>query len=204
MSKQRTLQPCGTRASYLRGCHCDLCLKANATRTRERRRTHGHPPVKPEQHGTVTGYDYGCHCVACAAAHAFAVRQRYRNVQDLTPDQRDHRRAIARKSATKMRSKPSRWTKVKANARRVARERRDLLQAIKLERGCKDCGYKGCAEALDFDHRDPATKQHNISRVKTCALKVLLAEVDKCDVVCANCHRVRTARRREQRMTRAG
>ena len=47
---------------------------------------------------------------------------------------------------------------------------------------------------MDFDHRDPAAKLFNItaSRAMLMVRDRLLAEVAKCDVVCANCHRVRT------------
>jgi hypothetical protein len=46
---------------------------------------------------------------------------------------------------------------------------------------------------MDFDHRDPALKLFNISEYGVkCALAVLIAEIAKCDVVCANCHRQRT------------
>lgn len=67
-----------------------------------------------------------------------------------------------------------------------------LMSQIKLERGCSDCGYKEHAVALDFDHRDPETKIANVSAMRQASKKTLLAEIEKCDVVCANCHRVRT------------
>jgi len=50
---------------------------------------------------------------------------------------------------------------------------------------------------MDFDHRDPSTKSFALSG--KCQLKseeTLLCEVAKCDIVCANCHRVRTQRQR--------
>jgi hypothetical protein len=58
---------------------------------------------------------------------------------------------------------------------------------------CADC--RGCfpPHVMDFDHRDPRTKSFALSG--KCQLKskeVLLREVAKCDVVCANCHRLRT------------
>jgi hypothetical protein len=50
---------------------------------------------------------------------------------------------------------------------------------------------------MDFDHRDPTTKSFALSG--KCQLKseeTLLREVAKCDVVCANCHRLRTQHQR--------
>ena len=73
------------------------------------------------------------------------------------------------------------------------RRLRDIAAAIKLERGCIDCGYNAHAEALDFDHVND-DKLCNVSQCHN--ERQLLAEIAKCEVVCANCHRVRTAARR--------
>ena len=80
-----------------------------------------------------------------------------------------------------------------------AKEKRDWLQAVKLDRGCEDSECSGHPEdpvALDFDHvhgEKVASLSSMAGENKPWAL--LMAEVEKCDVVCANCHRVRTARR---------
>lgn len=43
---------------------------------------------------------------------------------------------------------------------------------------------------LDFHHRDPTTKEGNISVMKRRgSRKALLEEIEKCDVLCSNCHR---------------
>lgn len=55
------LQPCGTYASYVRGCRCELCGEARRTYHQEyvaRRRAEGIPA---EHHGTAYGYQLGCH-----------------------------------------------------------------------------------------------------------------------------------------------
>ncbi len=49
---------------------------------------------------------------------------------------------------------------------------------------------------MDFDHRDSSTKSFMLSDVSRATVKSLLKEIEKCDVVCANCHRERTQRRR--------
>lgn len=70
-------------------------------------------------------------------------------------------------------------------------KRKAMLAEIKVKAGCADCGYDEFAEALDFDHvRDP--KLFTISKATFKKLEVLMAEVAKCDVVCARCHRIRT------------
>ena len=60
---------------------------------------------------------------------------------------------------------------------------------------CMDCNQSFHVVAMDFDHRDPEHKIDEISRLVE-MLKVsdedLMKEVLKCDVVCSNCHRLRT------------
>jgi hypothetical protein len=49
---------------------------------------------------------------------------------------------------------------------------------------------------MDFDHRDPATKVRSVTRMIFGSIDRMLAEAAKCDIVCANCHRLRTFQRR--------
>jgi hypothetical protein len=52
---------------------------------------------------------------------------------------------------------------------------------------------------MDFDHRDPAKKASRVtSLVGRAGIQRILAEVEKCDIVCANCHRLRTFERRSK------
>lgn len=53
---------------------------------------------------------------------------------------------------------------------------------------CQICGYNRCIQALDFHHIDPDTKSFSISG-GTKSLDKLKQEVDKCILVCSNCHR---------------
>ena len=78
-------------------------------------------------------------------------------------------------------------------------KKRAFVQAYKMERGCADCGYNAHPEALDFDHRPGETKMLNIGQ-KLCnvGLARIKEEIVKCDVVCSNCHRVRTWKRRQE------
>jgi hypothetical protein len=77
---------------------------------------------------------------------------------------------------------------------RASRERTIAeVRAIKLARGCADCGYRGHWIALDFDHRPGEQKLGGVSRItKDDCRQKALDEIAKCDVVCANCHRVRS------------
>ena len=57
---------------------------------------------------------------------------------------------------------------------------------------CVDCGGRFPAVAMDFDHLDSSDKRWSISGAKNRKWSDILAEIDKCELVCANCHRVRT------------
>ena len=62
---------------------------------------------------------------------------------------------------------------------------------------CSDCGERYPPCAMDFDHRDPSTKRAAVTRmIGRAGTQRLLDEIAKCDIVCANCHRLRTSRRR--------
>lgn len=76
--------------------------------------------------------------------------------------------------------------------KRIGR-RRYWLNYYKLKVGCVSCGYKEAACALDFDHKDVYNKSFPISGGGLArTLKSLFQEIRKCEIVCANCHRVRT------------
>lgn len=53
---------------------------------------------------------------------------------------------------------------------------------------CQICGYNKCISALEFHHLDPTQKDFTISG-GTKSFKTLKPEVDKCILVCSNCHR---------------
>jgi len=53
---------------------------------------------------------------------------------------------------------------------------------------CERCGYNKCIDALDFHHRISSEKDFTIGG-KSWAFERLKNEVDKCILVCSNCHR---------------
>ena len=55
---------------------------------------------------------------------------------------------------------------------------------------CEECGYHHCLEALEFHHKDPTKKDFSISsKGYTHSWKKVQEELDKCVMLCANCHR---------------
>jgi hypothetical protein len=71
-----------------------------------------------------------------------------------------------------------------------------LLDQLR-DRPCLDCGGRFPSCAMDFDHRDPSSKRQAVTRmIGRAGTARILVEADKCDIVCANCHRMRTFQRR--------
>lgn len=70
----------------------------------------------------------------------------------------------------------------------------DFVISLK-QKPCIDCGVKYPHYVMDFDHRDRNTKLASINKMinfHSYAKKKILKETEKCDLVCANCHRIRT------------
>lgn len=57
---------------------------------------------------------------------------------------------------------------------------------------CQDCKQTFPAVCMDFDHRPGEQKLFPLGLATTRDMEVIKAEIAKCDVVCANCHRIRT------------
>ena len=56
---------------------------------------------------------------------------------------------------------------------------------------CSICGYSKCNNALEFHHIDPKNKKEQVSKLigRRVKIKELREELDKCILVCSNCHR---------------
>lgn len=54
--------------------------------------------------------------------------------------------------------------------------------------GCIRCGESDLW-CLDFHHRDPTEKEGNLGQIRRFGIDRIKAEIAKCDVLCANCHR---------------
>lgn len=87
-------------------------------------------------------------------------------------------------------------TKNRRNKNRQRKRLRAILWDVK-QRPCQDCGGSFHPWVMELDHRDGSTKTAAVADLasKGCTDARLLEEIEKCDVVCANCHRMRTYRR---------
>ena len=75
----------------------------------------------------------------------------------------------------------------------LRKERQERFNTLKSA-PCKDCGRYFHPFAMDFDHINPDKKDSNVGRLVwgLTPWDKVLAEIEKCDLVCANCHRLRT------------
>ena len=55
---------------------------------------------------------------------------------------------------------------------------------------CVRCGFDDHPAALEFHHKDPATKEFTISPNMTRSIELLEREADKCILLCSNCHQI--------------
>lgn len=85
------------------------------------------------------------------------------------------------------------------NRPHAIKNKRKLLETIQVlkKRPCTDCGVEYPPYVMDFDHVR-GEKVSNVSQIiNVGSLAKALAEIEKCEVVCSNCHRIRTHNRLE-------
>lgn len=103
-------------------------------------------------------------------------------------------REAIRKSVSKWKRNNPEAAKAQSRRGSAARhtKRKALLAQIK-DVPCMDCGQRFPPYVMDFDHRNPELKVDAVAKMACYAsATALLEEIAKCDVVCANCHRIRT------------
>ena len=84
------------------------------------------------------------------------------------------------------------WTwKRQAIARQRRRQFLDWLKSLP----CNDCHRTYPPYVMDFDHRPGEEKLAPIARLLLTKMEILQSEIMKCDLLCSNCHRIRTAER---------
>lgn len=81
------------------------------------------------------------------------------------------------------------------NSKNTADRLRQFKQKLVDYKGgkCNICGYDKCVGALELHHRDPSKKSFTFSHIKMTSFEKnkerICKELDKCDLLCANCHR---------------
>lgn len=82
------------------------------------------------------------------------------------------------------------WCKACCLQTALMRQQENKQWALELKGGCcQICGYSVCSAALEFHHLDPKQKDPNWRRMKTGSFERIKQELEKCILLCANCHR---------------
>ena len=73
-----------------------------------------------------------------------------------------------------------------------SKRRRDIkIVAVEYKGGkCLDCNKTYPPEVYDFHHRDPNKKDFSVGQ-NSKSFKSIKKELNKCDLLCSNCHRIR-------------
>lgn len=110
----------------------------------------------------------------------------------------NNKEAAAKRSADWYRS-----NKERASSTQKARTdaNRNLVAELKNV-PCADCGGVFPPCVMDFDHVSE-NKTRGVAQMMSHSLDLILEEISKCEIVCANCHRIRTHERRTNSETRS-
>jgi transcription elongation factor Elf1 len=79
---------------------------------------------------------------------------------------------------------------LQAGVRRDAHRKKvkEYVNSYKLNLGCESCGYAKCAGALEAHHHE-GDKGFELGKARDFSLKKIKSELQKCKILCANCHR---------------
>jgi len=155
--------------------------------------THAHPSGRV---GTVAGYQAHLRigekpCKRCYETTLVKGREAWAN---LTERERERRREANRAESARYRENSP--VKARAAKHRYIRTNREIMQAAKSV-PCMDCKVSYPTYVMQFDHRPGTKKLFTIALTgPQTSRERLYAEIEKCDVVCANCHFERTQQRR--------
>jgi transposase-like protein len=83
---------------------------------------------------------------------------------------------------------------------RYHQRRSEFINSLK-NHPCADCGKSYPPYCMEFDHVR-GKKIASVAILKYCSMARILKEITKCDIVCANCHRVRTQSKKTHKTTR--
>lgn len=86
------------------------------------------------------------------------------------------------------------WENMPKSTRHYYRRQAKLSEFKLSMDGCKNCGYNKHPRALQFHHINPENKTMRVSRMiqNSFSWERILNEIDKCELLCANCHSVET------------
>jgi 5-methylcytosine-specific restriction endonuclease McrA len=123
--------------------------------------------------------------------------QRHKDDPGFMPKQRETGRRRYHEKVKPNKSETLR-EQLRKNTRSYRERKLDVKLKLQQELGgqCVKCGITDY-RLLDFDHIDPMTKKMNISTKLHLPWEVLLVEIKKCQLLCPNCHRLKTLEQKE-------
>jgi hypothetical protein len=96
---------------------------------------------------------------------------------------------LEKKNQTKEKNK----LKKKEAQKRISEKHKLLKLKLIEEKGsvCLDCNKSYPIVCYDFHHRDKTSKEYGWGQLKNKSEEIIRAEIEKCDLLCSNCHRIR-------------
>lgn len=88
----------------------------------------------------------------------------------------------------------------KEHSRKIYKQKVNTVNQYKSDNGCDKCGDNR-HYVLEFHHLDPSQKDYTISDRQRASLSALMDEINKCAILCSNCHREFHHLEREENMT---
>jgi|SRR5579859_851605 len=117
---------------------------------------------------------------------------------------KDYERSPARKKSRNRRQKTERERNLHAKGHKRYREKygkkvRRQVQQLKIKLGCSRCGFNKHFAALEFHHKIRSQKSFGISTAvsKCMNFEKIQKEMEKCVVLCSNCHRILTYKEKQ-------
>lgn len=149
-----------------------------------------------------------CVCVMCGlekelnlfynrSKHAEVKRKECKECSKLM-NKKQRQNSIKYKDRTPEYKKKISESNCKTNKNSATRNKK-IVNLLK-DKPCKDCGNKFPPYCMDFDHLPQYKKYKHVSTLvnRGFILEKILEEIEKCELVCANCHRIRTFSRKQQ------
>ena len=98
----------------------------------------------------------------------------------------------ALENSRKYKAKYAERLKKSASKRQKIRSRKNKLKAIAYLGGhCTDCKNEFPPYVYEFHHLDPTIKEFTITRIMGRKWENIVPELNKCVLLCANCHKIR-------------
>jgi len=122
-----------------------------------------------------------------------SLRYRNENREEINKRQRERRANLAEEKKAERREGRKKWEQENRdyiNVKRRERKAKHKQHLIDMLGG-KCCGC-GATENLQFDHLDRTTKSFNISTSLASKIEKLEEEAKKCQLLCQECHQVKT------------